>query len=143
MDRSSNIVTFTVLGSNGEFSTQEFTERKNHAKTKKGGWVSMYKNGYDEVFLALNSRLEKEIMLKVRDSFTRTKSDVCISQKKMAEDLNTTRPTVNRVFKKLLDLEFIARLDKGVYRLNPFFVIPYQADGLKLQEEWEELYSKD
>jgi predicted transcriptional regulator len=64
----------------------------------------MYKNGYDMVMLNLNSKLEMKIFIAIRDSFSRSKIEINISQVKLAEKFNTTKSTVNRFIKKLVEI---------------------------------------
>ena len=103
----------------------------------------MYKNGYDMVMLNLNSKLEMKIFIAIRDSFSRSKIEINISQVKLAEKFNTTKSTVNGFIKKLVEIGFLIKIERGIYRMNPFIYVPYQADAPFLQAEWTELTRKD
>ena len=134
------IIQETVLNKEtGELQTKDFKEVTTYGPSKKQGWCAMYKTMYDELMMNLNSRLEKKVFMQVRDSFTAKKQEVHFNKTRVAEDFSSTRPTISRIFKKLEDLEAIKHLEDGVYRLNPYMYIPYQADGLELQREWENL----
>jgi len=99
----------------------------------------MYKNGYDMVMLNLNSKLEMKIFIEIRDSFTKNKVEVNLSQVELAKKFDSTKSTVNRLIKKFIDIEFLIKIERGIYRMNPFIYVPYQADAQILQEEWKEL----
>ena len=36
----------------------------------------------------------------------------------------------------MLEINLLMRIDRGIYRLNPFAYLPYQSDGALLQKEW-------
>ena len=130
----------TVLNeSTGELESHRFTRDIRYNKTKKQGWLAMYKNGYDEVMMILNSSLEKSIFISIRDGFTKAQTEVNISQVNISKKFNTTKPTVNRLIKKLCEVGFLMKIRRGVYRMNPYILVPYQADGLKLQQDWDVL----
>jgi len=135
----SRSITVEVLKEDGEIEQQLFTEDIKYQKTIARGWRVMYSLKYDEVFMELNSAREKQIFLIVRDSFKSDKIEVAFNQSKIAKRIGATRQTVNKVFKKLEKLECIMKLDSGAYRLNPYCFIPYKSDGVKLQQEWNEL----
>ncbi len=122
----------------GEYTTYgTMTRDKEYAPTKRQGWCTMYKSLYDDVTLELNSKLETQIFLHIRDSFTLHKDEVHFNKTAIAKKLGSTRPTVSKLFKKLEGLQAIRNIGDGVYRLNPYMFIPYQADGLRLQHEWD------
>ena len=123
----------------GELEKQLFTRDVKQKSRGKQGWTKMYKNGYDMVMLNLNSKLEMRLFIAIRDSFTRNRVEVNISQVKLVEEFNTTKSTVSRFIKKLVEIEFLMKIDRGVYRMNPFIYVPYQEDALMLQKEWEEM----
>ena len=126
----------------GELESQLFIKSIEKKNSGKQGWTKMYKNGYDMVMLNLNSKLEMRLFIAIRDAFTRNRVEVYISQVKLAEELNTTKSTVNRFVKKLVDIRFLMKIDRGIYRMNPFIYVPYQDDASRLQEEWS-LLSED
>ena len=127
----------------GELETQLFIRDIEVKNSGKQGWTKMYKNGYDMVMLNLNSKLEMKIFIAIRDSFSRSKIEINISQVKLAEKFNTTKSTVNRFIKKLVEIGFLIKIERGIYRMNPFIYVPYQADAPFLQAEWTELTRKD
>jgi len=140
MKHYSNSIVKRVLNTDtGELEPIRFTQDIQYNQGKKRGWVPMYKNGYDEVMINLGSKLEHKLFIEIRDMFTSRNTEVAISQVDLANRFDSTPPTINRLIKKLLEIEFLLKIRRGVYRMNPFILIPYQADGYKLQEEWDEL----
>ena len=126
----------------GEIEKQLFTRDVEKKKYRgKQGWVKMYKNGYDMVMLNLNSKLEMRIFIEIRDSFSKNRVEVSISQVELAKKFDSTKSTVNRLIKKFIEIEFLFKVERGIYRMNPFIYVPYQADAQILQEEWKELFS--
>jgi len=123
----------------GELETQLFTRDIKQKNRGKQGWTKMYKNGYDMVMLNLNSKLEMKLFISIRDSFTRNRVEVNISQVKLVKEFNTTKATVSRFIKKLVEIGFLIKISRGIYRMNPFIYVPYQEDAFRLQEEWKGL----
>ena len=135
-----NIIQETVLDKEtGELHSKDFIEIVSFKPTKKQGWCAMYKTMYDEVMMSLHSRLEMRVFIHIRDSFTIKKQEVHFNKTTIAKEFSSTRPTISRIFTKLEKLEAIKHLKDGVYRLNPYMYIPYQANGLELQKEWDAL----
>ena len=127
----------------GEVVPERYVKDTVFKANGKQGWVKMYKNGYDEVMLKLNSNLEMNLFIEIRDRFTRTQEEVHFSQKDMADKFSTRPQTVNKLVKKLSNVGFIAKVSRGVYRMNPYILVPYQADANKLQEEWDSLKKEE
>ena len=123
----------------GELESQLFIRDIKRKNSGKQGWTKMYKNGYDMVMLNLNSKLEMRLFIAIRDSFTKNRIEVHISQVKLAKEFDTTKSTVNRFVKKLVDIKFLMKVDRGIYRMNPFIYVPYHVDAPLLQQEWEDL----
>jgi hypothetical protein len=133
----------TVLNKEtGELEDHRFIKDTVYRKDKKQGWIAMYKNGYDEIMMSLKSDLEKRLFIDIRDRFTKNKKVVAINQTSLAKKYDTTKSTVNRFIKKMKDIDFLYKTDDG-YMMNPFMIIPYQADGLELQNEWKELHTNN
>jgi len=125
-----------LLTPNSEIETIRMREDVTYKEQKKQGWISMYKDGYDKTIMCLKSDLEKSVFMQVRDMFTRSQTEVNVSQVKIAKAHKSTAPTISKIVKKLVDVGFLMKVSRGVYRMNPFVLVPYQADGLKLQKEW-------
>jgi hypothetical protein len=136
----SEIITKQILNEQtGEIEKVSFTKDAQITNNGKGGWRKMYTNGYDEAMFQLKSTLEMKLFVDVRDRFTATKSRVAINQAKLARQYNSTPATINKFFKKMIQVGFLTKDDEGAYLMNPFIFIPYQADAKKLQDEWTAL----
>ena len=122
----------------GEFEKCRFVEDTKYKLSKKQGWKAMYTTEYDKVLMALKSNLEKNMFMDIRDRFTKSKTVLEINQSSLAKKHKTTKSTVSKFMKKMRDIEFIKKTEDG-YRMNPYMLIPYQADGLQLQQEWDSL----
>jgi len=131
----------TLNTTSGEIENKLFHEDIVYKAGPKQGWTRMYKLNYDEIIMLLKSDLEKELFFHIRDSFTKARIEVPFNKATLAKKFKSTRPTVSRLFSKLVKAECLLELkdNKGIYRLNPYVYIPYGADGLLLQKEWNEL----
>ncbi len=130
-----SVITQVLNEDTGELESRRFTEDVSYKKTIRQGWNMIYSR-YDGITLAMNSKLETKLMIYIRDKFTRVNTVVNINQKETSVLFETTPSTVNRLVKKLEGLEFIKKVDRGIYRLNPYIYLPYQADGVELQKLW-------
>ncbi len=130
-----SVITQVLNEDTGELESRRFTEDVSYKKTIRQGWNMIYSR-YDGITLAMNSKLETKLMIYIRDKFTRVNTVVNINQKETSVLFETTPSTVNRLVKKLESLEFIKKVDRGIYRLNPYIYLPYQADGVELQKLW-------
>ena len=140
LKKSSRSITIPTLNSStGEVQNRTFTEDIQFKQGKKQGWTTMYKINYDEVMMTLKSDLEKKIFFLIRDSYTKSQTEVSFNKTKIAKKFKSTRPTVSRLFSKLEKIDFLKKTDDGSYRMNPYCYIPCKADGLILQEEWTAL----
>jgi len=109
----------------------------------KGGFSMVYKS-YDEVLSkCVKSNLDYKIILAIRNKFTYKRVEVVISFTTLAQKMNTSKQKVTKLIKELVEEGLLLRIDKGTYRLNPFMYIPYRADGEELQQEWNQLITKD
>jgi len=136
---SESFVRSILNDTTGEIESHRYTKDTVYKEQKKRGWIPMYKNGYDEVMVNLKSKLEMDMFMDVRDRFTKLSPTVGINQRDLSSKHNTTPATVNRFIKKMCSIEFIMKVDRGVYMMNPFILVPYQSDGLELQKEWTKL----
>lgn len=135
-----NILTKFVLNDNtGELEAQDFMEIKEVKKRLKGGFRMIYKE-YDEILKkCVKSNLDLRMILEIRDKFTYKRIEVYLSAIELAKTLGTTRQTMSNMIKKLLKEKFILKVDKYIFRLNPFMYLPYRCKAIELQQEWIEL----
>jgi len=104
----------------------------------KQGWCRMYKS-YDDVILELNSKLEIAIFFHIRNKFTKEIKEAYINQRQISKKFNSTPATINKIMRKLEKTKFLKKVERSVYRMNPFMFLPYKANGEELQREWLEL----
>jgi len=138
---STRIVTESILNEDtGEINKKDFIEVKK-TKNLRGGFVLMYPTNYDEVMAkTINSNKEMLALLWIKNSFTFQKVEVPITFKYAKEDgLEISKRQFSQLVKKLVEVQFLMRVSRGMYRMNPFIYIPYKADGELLQKEWNDL----
>jgi len=122
----------------GEVETKDFREII-AKKGIKGGFMMMYKN-YDEVLEnTINSKKDLKVVHFIRQLFTYKNTEVSLSLSHIAAKTGVSRSKVGVIVKKLTDLNFLKKVRRGVYRMNPFMFLPYKANGEELQREWLEL----
>jgi len=122
----------------GELEKQRFTSDKQFGNTAKQGWRRMY-TGYDEILMSMSSPKEVELMIYIKDMFKKTNTEVGVVQTDIALMFNVSPGYVNKLLAKFVRLDLLMKIRRGVYRLNPYIYIPYNADGFTLQKEWDEL----
>jgi len=79
------------------------------------------------------------LMIYIKDMFKRTNTEVGVVQTDIALMFNVSPGYVNKLLAKFVRLDLLMKIRRGVYRLNPYIYIPYNADGFTLQKEWDEL----
>ena len=99
----------------------------------------VYKSYDDIQILALKSALDIKIFLYIRDKFTYQRIENSLSARQIAKEFDTSPSKVTTLIRKLIELKFLKRVDRGIYRMNPFMFIPYKANAELLQKEWKEL----
>ncbi len=136
--QSYDIIAKKVLNEKtGELEEKDFKEI---AKTKKikGGYVMLYYKDYEEIEEeVVKSNKDIKLLHWITNQFTSKRIEVPLVYSKCSVDIS--QPTFSKMIKKLLDLKYIIRIDRGIYRLNPFIYVPYHSDAEYLQEEWTEL----
>ena len=133
------IITQRVLNiDTGELESQDYKAIK-PIRSIKGGYRMTYKS-YDEIQAnLLKSQLDIKIFLYIRDKFTYARIEAHISARDIAKKLKTTPSKVSTLMKTLVDNDFLKRVDRGIYRMNPFMFIPYKSNAELLQKEWKKL----
>ena len=108
----------------GELESQVFYEEKKLIEIK-GGYVKMYYKNYDAIMIDIvKSSLDARLFIYIRNHFTYDKKEVLLSSTKIAKRLKTSKQKVTGIIKQLVADDFIYRVDRGIYRLNPFVYIP-------------------
>ena len=123
----------------GEITLTKYVSK--NSKKIKGGYGMYYKSLFDVMCMSINSNKEMKIFTWIVQQFTYAKSETNLSYTKFIRESKekASKSLYIKLLKRLQDLGLIMRVDRGIYRLNPFFVLPYRADSQLLQKEWNEL----
>ena len=94
---------------------------------------------YDEILLkVIKGEKDLRVFLEIKNRFTKTKIEIPLNARKISEKLEVSTPKVSSVISKMVEADMLMRVERGIYRLNPFAYIPYQSSS-DLQKEWLEL----
>lgn len=111
-------------------------------KKIRGGFRMVYE-AYDQALIeTVTSSKDLMVVTYIRDMFTYTKCEVYLSAKDIASKFDISSRKVESLIKKMVETSLLARVGRGVYRLNPFMYIPFRADAELLQKEWTELLKR-
>lgn len=134
-----NIVTKRVLNEDtGELEQKDFKEIKNNRKKIRGGFNMIYHKNYEEVLESVVKSQNDIILFNwITNKFTHKKTIVSLSYKDLQSEIS--QPQFSRMIKKLTEQKYIFRIQRGLYKLNPFIYLPYKANAEELQKEWKEL----
>ncbi len=135
-----DIITHKVLNEDsGELEPKDFKQVKEYKKIK-GGFAMMYYKNYDAVLEAvITSKKDMELFNHIRGKFTYARIEVVLSTADVATEVGISKPKVSRFIKQLLELNFLHRVGRGTYRMNPFIFLPYRSNAEELQAEWNKL----
>ena len=136
---SDKIITQKVLNDDtGELESKEYKEIKTLTGVK-GGFSIMYKTYDQAVIDSIRSKTDLEVIIYIRNLFTYKQTNNNISKVKVSNQFNITEQKITRLIKRMVDSSLLMRVERGIYRLNPYMYLPYHADGKALQREWDEL----
>ncbi len=123
----------------GEVSKHTF--KKSISKSNlKGGYVRMYINNYeDSLSHIVKSNLDLSIYFYIQGLFTKNRIEFALPTKGISKKLKTSQPKISMIIRNMVNIGTLLRVDRGIYRFNPYIYIPYRADGERLQKEWNEL----
>ena len=139
---SIDIISKKVLNeTTGEIENVDF-KQVNKVKRVKGGFGMFYKSYEEAVENVINSKLDYTILLEVKNQFTYARIECVISATDIHKKVGCTKSKVNKVIASMLEEKLILKVARGVYRLNPFMVLPFRSDAETLQKEWVELKKK-
>ena len=132
------IITKKVLNDNtGELESQDYRSVPNKSSIR-GGFNLMYHKSYEEVIeQAIKSNTDIKLFNWITNKFTYQRIETTLIFSECS--VKVSQPQFSRMIKKLTDLNYLKRISRGIYRLNPFIYIPYKASGSELQHEWSEL----
>ena len=139
---SEKSITHRVLNdSTGELEAKQFSEVKTR-KNIKGGFSMVY-NNYDEAVGAIvKSQLDFKLVVYIRKLFTYKKIEVSVSSTRISKDLGVGKSKVDSIVKRMVEVNLLKRVHRGVYRLNPYMYLPMNSNGESMQSEWVELKPK-
>jgi hypothetical protein len=131
----------TLNDKTGELEETDFKEIK-EKKQIKGGFRMVYKD-YDTVLLSIvKSGKDLELLLFIRDLFTYNKIEIYIQSTEISKSFKVAKSKVSMIIKAMVDNKLLMRVDRGVYRLNPFMYLPYRSEAEVLQREWKFIEEK-
>ncbi len=135
----SDIITKKVLNEEtGELESKDFKETKT-SKRIRGGFRMVYKSYDKAVEEIITSKKDFSILVYIRDLFTYQRVENVLSKKDLALLFNVSEQKITTLIKKMININLLKRIDRGIYRLNPYMYIPFRANAEALQKEWTEL----
>ena len=102
----------------------------------KGGFRVVYLE-YDEVTeKVITSNADIKLFNWITNKFTYKQTEVTLTS---SDYKHVSQPKFSKFIKKLVEIKYLMRVSRGVYRLNPFMYLPYKSNGHELQQEWSTL----
>ena len=121
----------------GELESKEYREIQ-QVSHLRGGFNLIYHKTYEQVNeAAVKSGNDMKLFNWITNQFTHQKVDVPLPYDKCT--ISISQPQFSRMIKRLIELNYLKRTSRGIYRLNPFIYLPYKTNGAELQQEWNEL----
>lgn len=106
-------------------------------KNIKGGFNMIYHKAYEDIMEeVINSKKELKLFNWITNKFTYQRIEVPLP---FTEVSFISKRQFSEMIKKLVELKYIQRISKGLYRLNPFIYLPYRSDATQLQQEWNDI----
>ena len=135
-EKSNHIMTHKVLNEDtGELESKDYKELKEISHLR-GGFNLIYHKTYEEVTeSAVKSNTDMKLFNWITNQFTYQKVDVPLYYNDCT--IKISQPQFSRIIKRLIELDYLKRTNRGIYRLNPFIYLPYKANGSELQKEWK------
>jgi hypothetical protein len=137
---SARIITKQVLNENsGELEQVEFQEVKKTSKLR-GGFKMMY-DPYNVVMeQVVKSNKDIKVFNWITSQFTYQRVETSLSY--LDCSIEVSKPQFTKMIGKLVELDYLRRVKRGIYRLNPYMYLPFRSNGAELQKEWNELSTK-
>lgn len=134
----SSILTQQVLNqATGELETQILREEKT-IKRVRGGFNMIYHKSYEQIMEAvIRSNKDLKLFNWITNQFTYARVEVPVVYSECTIDVS--QPVFSKLVKQLVELNYLLRVGRGIYRLNPFIYVPYKGDSSILQDEWNQL----
>ena len=111
----------------------------------------MYYELYDKAqFHIVKGEKDLAVMVHIKNLFTKNKIEIPLNAREIAKKVvikkrngkiekGVGQPKVSTVIKHMVECEFLARVSRGMYRLNPYMHLPSFSNGVELQKEWDEI----
>lgn len=130
-----SIITHKVLNDNtGELESKDFMEIQKR-KLVKGGFILMYYKSYEQITESvITSNKDLKLFHWITNQFTKNRIESAITHTACTVDVS--QPKFSKFVKQLVELNYLCRVSRGIYRLNPFVYVPYQSNAETLQAEW-------
>ena len=139
--KSERIITHEILEKTGELKVVDFKEVK-IGKQIKGGFRMTYASYDIAVMNIIKSKKDFEILLYIRNLFTHNNSEKFISATEISKEFKVSKQKVTEIINSAVFESLLLRVNRGVYRLNPFMFVPFRADASILQEEWKNILNR-
>ena len=100
----------------------------------------IYHKSYEQITEeAIKSNKDLKLFNWITNRFTYNKVEVPLVFTECTIDVS--QPQFSRMIKQLNELDYIMRVSRGIYRLNPFIYVPFRASAEELQHEWKTIKS--
>lgn len=140
--KTSESITKRVLNeASGTLEEVTFRSEKER-KRIKGGFAMYYKSYEEAVANIINSKLDYTILLELKRQFTYARIECVISATELAKKLGCAKSKVSTIISAMVREQLLLKVARGVYRLNPYMVLPFKSDGELLQREWSQIVSE-
>lgn len=124
----------------GEIETVNFRE-ETKIKYIRGGFNMIYHKSYEDVMeTVVKGSKELKLFNWVTNRFTYQRIEAAIVFSECP--IECSQPTFSKLVKRLIDINYLRRVSRGIYRLNPYIYVPFRADASTLQREWDLLIQK-
>ena len=140
------IITQKVLNEcTGEVESQDLKVILSKEPKARGGFRMTYCK-YDEVQIkVISGKKDMIIFHGIKDSFTYSSIEVTFNKEKkefIAKYADCSTRSVESMIKKMVNANFLGKISRGVYRMNPFVFIPYGCKAKELQDFWFETFEQ-
>ena len=111
-------------------------------KKIKSGFRMMYKSYEEAMEQIISSKKDYAIAIHIKNLFTYNKIEIYIQSTEISKSFKVAKSKVSMIIKAMVDNKLLMRVDRGVYRLNPFMYLPYRSEAEVLQREWKFIEEK-
>jgi len=134
----SKIIPHKILNeATGELEVKDFMEVEKRSRLK-GGFNLMYHKSYEEITeKVINSNKDLRLFNWITNQFTYARVESLIIYS--ACNIGISQSQFAKMVKKLMSQQYIIRVARGIYRLNPYTYVPFRANAEELQREWTEI----